>query len=105
MHSPADKVLSAGDLLLLFSRACCCSPIPELNMDVHCSLQGYSLSFPTESTKISLQRDQSGLDCLLLWDLQVLSMIGGVYMVLLGVDLGFGGRVFPSCINEPGGWR
>lgn len=84
---------------------CCCSSIPELNRDVHCSLQGYSLAFPAESTKISLQRDHSGLDYLLLCDLQVLSRTVGVYMVLLGVDLGFGGRVFPPCIDEPGGWR
>lgn len=29
----------------------------------------------------------------------------GVYMVLLGVDLGFGGRDLPPYIDEPGGWR
>lgn len=68
-------------------------------MYVHCSLQGYSLSFSTEMIKISFHRDQSGLDYLFavkIWDLQVLSRIVGVYMVLLRIDLGFGGGVFSS---------
>lgn len=65
---------------------------------MHCSLQGYSLSFIAEIIKISFHRDLSGLGCLLLRFVvcRSFSRIVGVHMVLLGVDLGFGGRVFSS---------
>ena len=68
----------------------------------HCSLQGYSLSFSTEIIKISFHRDQSGLDYLFavkICDLHILSRIVGVYTVLLGIDLGFGGGFFLPCVK------
>lgn len=71
-------------------------------MYVHCSLQGYSLSFSTEIIKISFHRDQSGLEYLFavkIWDLQLLSRIVGVPMVLLGIDLGFDGGFFFSSLS------
>ena len=76
---------------------------------MYTALQGYSLSFSTEIIKISFHRDQSGLDYLFvvkICDLQVLCTIVGVYVVLLGIDLGFGGGgFFLPVLNEPGGWR
>lgn len=54
---------------------------------------GVQLVLPAEITHISFHRDQSGLDILCavqICDLQVVSRIG-VHVVLLEIDLGFGG--------------